>query len=160
MDILLPKIKGMYRDCLYGSDGCSLYDSGWKENKIVEPCHVLLARLMKNDVGGITSMKVGKGSEGNSDWYPIPLSIDDNDLKYLTPGTSDESNIPTNYVQATITMMPGIPTPLSPEGTYPLQEFGLFGSAGGEEYMIDYVEHPRIEKDSTMTLIRVIRLTF
>ena len=56
-------LKGIYRDVF--RDACErvVFDSGWKNNLIVETCRVLLAGFMKSEgeTFGIQSLKVGRG---------------------------------------------------------------------------------------------------
>lgn len=176
MERISTFIKGIYRDILKGADDTVIYDSGWVPNTIVNSCRVLLAEFMVNgSPTGITHLAVGQGLETwNTSGAPAPDSatttdlvnahdppiaaadlelvyLDDNDA--VAPG-------PTNRLQITATLDPGYPTPLPSLTTYPLREFGLFGSSGGTEYMINCIRHPVIHKDETMTLIRVIRLYF
>lgn len=178
MEILIPQIKGIYRDCLYGADGRLLYDSGWRDNKIVNSCHILLAHLMKGGGNnpskqtGIAFLQVGSGDQS---WDASIPAVDDQtaalttpyvekyslDLIYLQPGSNPpiQSEQPTRCIQASVTLAPNSPSVADGQLAL-LREFGLFGRAGNTEYMIDCVRHPLIQKDSTMTLTRVIRLTF
>lgn len=169
-------IKGIYRDRLIGPNDREWFDSGWKSNMIVLRCRVLLAGFMKNEATarGIRSMKFGKGDPNwdNQAQAPKPdpnslKQLVDNSglvipftnlkLEYLDPTNSDPSQAETNCIQITATLGPGQPPGLDP---YPLREFGLFGEMNSQEFMIDYVRHPLIEKDSLMTLERKVRLIF
>jgi hypothetical protein len=170
-------IEGIYRDRLIGPNNRELFDSGWKSNMIVLRCRVLLAGFMKNEesAGGIRLLKVGSG---DADWdnlaqppKPDPNSLNDLvktaltipvtqlTLEYLNAKTSDPSpnQKPTNCIQISATLGPGQPAGADP---FPLREFGLFGQMNDEEFMIDYIRHPLIEKDSLMTLERKVRLIF
>lgn len=176
MNILIPQIKGIYRDCLYGTDGRLLYDSGWRDNKIVNSCHVLLAHLMKGGGNGITSgiayLQVGSGEQGWDANIPAVNDQADNltapyteeyplNLEYVQLGLDPpiQSAQPTRCIQASVTLMPNSPNVADGKPAL-LREFGLFGRAENTKYMIDCVRHPLIQKDSTMNLTRVIRLTF
>jgi hypothetical protein len=136
---------------------------------------MLLAGLIKNDPSsGIQYLALGQGLK---EWdiagappteppttdlvnrFSPPIPVSELDLVYL-----DENDAvvigPTNRLQITATLEPGYPVPISPLTTYPLREFGLFGSLGGTDYMINNIRHPVIHKDSSSTLIRVVRLYF
>jgi hypothetical protein len=145
-------IEGIYRDRLVGPNNEVLLDSGWKSNMIVLRCRVLLAGFMKNEASahGIQSLKFGKGDAA---WDQLANLK----LEYLNPRNSDLSAQATNCVQISATLGPGQPPAPDP---YPLREFGLFGQMNNTEFMIDYVRHPVIEKDSLMTLERKVRLIF
>jgi hypothetical protein len=169
-------IEGIYRDRLVGPNNEVLLDSGWKSNMIVLRCRVLLAGFMKNEASarGIQSLKFGKGDaawdqlaqppkpDPNSldqlvDTAPFIIPLANLKLEYLNPRNSDLSAQATNCVQISATLGPGQPPAPDP---YPLREFGLFGQMNNTEFMIDYVRHPVIEKDSLMTLDRKVRLIF
>jgi hypothetical protein len=180
MDVIGKSIKGVFRDRLIGPDGSLLYDSDWTPNTIVDQCRILLACLVKNEFsGGIHHLEVGQGDET---WdtngvrapdraldalvspYPHPILVesaaDTNlTLDYLNVAHEVVRPGPTSRLQITVTMAPGYPAPESPQTTYPLREFGLFGGADGG-YMINCVRHPVIHKHESATLIRVIRLYF
>ena len=176
MKIIGNSIKGIYHDILKGVDDNIIYDSGWHSNTIVHRCRMLLAGFMKNDASsGIQSLAVGQGLKEWDDTgapepdpatttdlvngYSPPIPVSDLDLVYL-----DENDVvvigPTNRLQITATLKPGYPAPISPLDTYPLREFGLFGSLGGADHMINYIRHPVIHKDDSATLIRIVRLYF
>jgi len=169
-------IQGIYRDRLLGPSGLTISDSGWRPNMIVMRCRVLLSGFLKGDntALGIQALQVGRG-DPNWDTNPPPLPdpntlsalVDVNKveilanllkLEYLDSG--DNVVIPpTNRLQITATLGPGVPA--SPPNTpFPLREFGLFGQFSGARQMIDYIRHPLIEKDATMTLERKVRLIF
>lgn len=173
---LIPSIKGMYRDILKREDGHIIYDSGWTTNTIVDRCRILLAGFMKKDPStGIQYLAVGSGSEywdtpgGGPDpdttrenlvnEYTERIPYDDLALVYLDEFESVVEG-PTNRLQITATLAPGYPAHEAPLKTYPLREFGLFGSFNGDNYMINYITHPVIHKDEFATLIRGIRLHF
>ncbi len=174
-------IKGFYRDILKAKDGEKIFDSGWVANTIVNRCRILLAGFMKNDplssIQGIQNLAVGMGlKEWDTSGPPPPDPETTTDLvNKFTPVINvadlaiiymDENDIevegPTSRIQITGTLEPDYPEPLSPPAvnTYPLREFGLFGTFNGEEYMINYIRHPVIHKDENATLIRIIRLYF
>jgi hypothetical protein len=189
MQVIGSQIKGVYRDVLMGPDGGLRYDSGWHSNTIVAHCRVLLADLMKGGAlsGGIQHMAVGRGDEawdggGSPDGDPAArtglvaqyqpfVPIDGQaptklELAYLDEAERETTG-PTSRLQVTATLAPGYPPSQAGQTTYPLREFGLFGSGAGSRiglrgnsYMINYVWHPVIHKPASNTLIRVIRLYF
>lgn len=169
-------LKGMYRDILQGPDGDVRHDSGWTSNTIVERCHVLLAGFMNHDLtNGIQFLAVGRGDAA---WdtpagpppppatatdlvnrFPETIPFDQLDLTYLDLNNEVVAG-PTNRLQITATLSEGFPTPPAGLSAFPLREFGLFGNFGGEDYMINYIRHPVIHKDTASSLIRVVRLQF
>lgn len=161
---------GMYRDTLFDSENRLVFDSGWISNTIVENGRVLLAALMKGEqnVGGISWMMVGKGSEAwgnNPEQPPTSLTNLENpyqnkvkinpakDISYL----DDENNKtgqPTRRLEVRVVLGQDFP---EQDKTSELREFGLFGK---DLRMINCVRHPVIQKAASETLIRVVRLFF
>ena len=174
-------IKGIYRDKLMGPNSRLLFDSGWKPNLIVLRCRQLLAGFMKNEtVMGIQFLKVGQGDPAWDTAGTPPAAASATDLvdtasAFVIPNTDltlqflDTSDAivtgPTNRLEIVATLGPGQPTPAS-DPPYPLREFGLFGSfrlpgtTTDTPFMIDYIRHPLIEKDGSVTLERRVRLIF
>lgn len=163
--------KGIYRDRLITAQG-RVIDRGWCSNLIVNRGRLLIAGFMRGDGPvGIQRLLIGRGE---ADWDddppgpPLPTTTQLVDpapfervvapaqIQYLdTTGTPTAG--PTNRLQLTVTLGPDEPPDLDP---YPLREFGLFGSFGGEGFMINYVRHPVIHKPADATLERTIQLVF
>jgi hypothetical protein len=178
MERLGAFVKGIYRDVLRGPDGTVVHDSGWVANTIVDGCRVLLTEFMRDGSGsgnGITHLAVGQGLEawdaagapapspettdGLENGHDPPMAAADLDMVYLDE-TDAASPDPTSRLQITATLEPGYPPHLPDLTTYPLREFGLFGSSGATGYMINCIRHPVIHKDESMTLVRTLRLYF
>jgi hypothetical protein len=167
-------VEGYYCDRLLGPDGREIFNSGWRRNLIVTPCRILLASFMRNDNAlGIQSLQVGQGDPAwdaggapapdpgttkLTDNKPYPIPVANLVLQYLNANDGVVGN-PTNRIQITATLGPGQPTPAT-DPPFPLREFGLFGSLGGQLQMIDCVRHPLIQKDGSVTLERKVRLVF
>lgn len=174
-----PAPKGIYRDVLRGPEGVILFDSGWHSNKIVNNCRRLLAGFIKDapatqSVRGIQHLSVG---QGRKDWdgspppeppdetlaletpYSEPIPADMLKIEYLDEDGQPSEQI-TAHLQITATLGPGYPPPVDPLKTYPLREFGLFGKAGDEFFMINVVRHPVIHKDENAILTRTLQLRF
>jgi hypothetical protein len=177
-------IEGIYRDVLRGPDRRPVFDSGWRPNMIVLRCRKLLAAFMKGDSAesplGIQSLKFGRG---DSAWDAAPPPKPDPDkitqltdanpfvipknaltLRYLNE-QNEFSSAPTNRLEIVAVIGPGQPDPqLGLPSPYPIREFALFGqlTVGKDtlDYMIDYVRHPLIEKDSAVTMERRVQLIF
>ncbi len=68
-------------------------------------------------------------------------------------GTSNPVRRPTPHVRFTVAFPPG-------EGTGTLRECGLFavGQGGGQEVLLSYHTHPRIEKEADAALQRVVHI--
>ncbi len=171
-------IKGIYRDRLLDAEGRAVFNSGWRSNMIVLRCRELLAAFMRNESEetkfGITSLKVGRGDPA---WDTAPTGYPDpnSTIKLVdgSPYSMDRSRLTVQYLDAHDQNVPGPtnrieiiarlehdePTPAT-DPPHPLREFGLFGTFGTEEYMIDYIRHPLIEKDGSVILERRVRLIF
>lgn len=170
----LVAINGFYCDRLLDSRGREISNSGWRHNLIVTNCRVLLAGFMKNDTAlGVQSLQVGRGdpawdasgapapnpnTTALTDAAPFVVPLASLTLQYLN-SLDGVVATPTNIIQVTATLGPGQPTPAT-SPPYPLREFGLFGTLGGQPFMIDYVRHPLIQKDGSVSLERQIRLVF
>ncbi|HKQ05861.1 MAG TPA: hypothetical protein VJ464_12065 [Blastocatellia bacterium] len=170
-------IKGIYRDTLIDAGGRLLSDSGWRSNLIVVRCRMLIAGFMMNEnkTFGIQQMQVGKGSavwDTTPPVAPLPITetLVDGSPFTLTLGPSlvlqyldEKDNVlpkgPSTRIQIVATLGPGQPPPVSGT-TYPLREFGLFGKLNDQLAMIDYIRHPVIQKDTSVTLERRVRLIF
>ncbi|MFX0200688.1 MAG: hypothetical protein ACFFCW_31595 [Candidatus Hodarchaeota archaeon] len=154
-------------------------------NHITYPCHLLLAKFMKNDpdCAGIKYLAIGKGKEEWDGNVPEPTddsnalkneilryTIKPKDIKFVNKnGVSIENEqglqgkISSNRIQMEFKIKRD---DFKESVNYiPLREFALFGGKGatiekdsGE--MIDYVIHPRIDITTDMTLHRTIRLVF
>jgi hypothetical protein len=165
---------GIYRDRLTGP-GAWVVELGWRSNIIVERCRQLLAAFMKGDgVTGVERLRVGRGDPA-WDGGPPPaapastrdlldpaafeLTVSPAQIEYLD-ATGLPTAGPTNRIQVTLALGPGVPPPGPGETAVPLREFGLFGALAGTPFMIDYVRHPVIHKAPADTLTRTIRLVF
>lgn len=180
MEKVTPLLQGFYRDILTGPDDTIRHDSGWRRNTIVDSCRALLTRFMRFDPdgalapsNGIQYLAVGSGLEAwDTAIEPVPpgttdlvnrfsptIALAELDMIYLD-AANNPSLVPTNRLQITATLPAGYPAPPPPLSTYPLREFGLFGSFDDTEYMINCVRHPVIHKDAQSTLVRAVRLVF
>jgi hypothetical protein len=165
---------GKYRDRIVRARG-DVVDVGWRSNVVVDRCRQLLAAMMKGDAGasGVQFLAVGRGdpawdlasppalasTEQLVDPTPVMLSIAAGDMSYLDASGSPVPG-PTPRLQIVVNMPPGTPAPDPGESSYPLREFALFGAFATDDYMIDYVRHPVINKGSGDSLVRTIRLVF
>lgn len=162
--------KGVYRDRLRTAEG-RVVDGGWHSNLIVDRGRSLLAGFMRGDApGGIERLLLGRG-EASWDDVPEPPSPSTQQLAdpaafevALTPAQIDyvdaagsATSGPTNRLRLVVTLGANEP---QGEDPFPLREFGLFGSFGGEAYMINYVRHGVIHKAADATLERTIQLVF
>lgn len=179
MEKIGNSIRGIYRDILRTPDNKVISDSGWKSNIIVDRCRVLLAAFMSNETTlGVKKLKIGTGLEAWDTTTPAPTAnltaLTDSSPFTKTIGTSDIAYLddrdeqvtgPTNRIQVTVTLAKNEPAPPSGQSSYPMREFGLFGSytdsAGtAHDYMIDCIRHPVIHKDPSASLERIVRLYF
>ena len=169
--------SGIYRDRLITASGKQL-DRGWRSNIIVDNCRDLLGAFMagNSDVHGVQFIQIGQGDSAWDSNPPAAPAAGTNQLEDLSPFTlaigspqftleflnigNEPVTGPTNRIQITISLEPGSPPIGMGEESYPLREFGLFGRIGIDNYMIDYVRHPVINKGPDDTLVRTIRLVF
>lgn len=170
------RIKGIYHDVLYDSEGRILEDRGLRSNTILDGCRLLLSGFMKNETtGGITGLAVGQGdaawdttgapapnpatTTGLVNRYNPVIPFSALDVVYLDQ--NDQVVVgPSTRLQMTATLTPGYPIPTAPSSSYALREFGLLAMLNGSEVMINNIRHPVLHKDAASTLIRVIRLYF
>jgi hypothetical protein len=168
-------IKGIYRDRLLDRAGGTVFDSEWRSNMIVLRCRILLSGFLKNDGAlGVQALQLGRGDaswdinppplpDPNAinalvDAAPVEIPVAQLKLEYLDTSDSVVANA-SSRLQITATLGPGVPA--SPPNTpFPLREFALFGQLNGVRHMIDYIRHPLIQKDASMTLERKVRLIF
>jgi len=182
------KIKGEYRDVVYRK-GKIIKDNGWKSNAIVEDCGRFLAALMKKDFYGqaigVEYIAVGTGNgenpedfrtktKGYFEWLNDPENTEQpdgvwikkiEDIKYLDEEDNEvtDPDITTNKLKISVTIGEDEP----PGGTFNLKEFSLVGICKNGDlfvtnrmFLINYVVHGTITKDSTMELSRTVKLTF
>ena len=181
------KIIGEYRDILHrGSE--VIKDSGWKSNVIVEACGRFLAALMRKDfheqATGIEYIAVSDGSGGSPvdfrnrlieyfGWLNTAGNTGPSngvwakkieDIKYLDNEDSEVTDI-TNKLKISVTIEENEPS----EQTFNLKEFSLVSICKNpvtnqfdteRMFLVNYVDHAKIEKDKTMELTRTIKLTF
>ena len=166
---------GSFRDVLTDDRGYILEDYGWRSNRIVQNCHVLLAALLKRDRGysGILYWAIGEGLSSWDSRIPSPSETDTQLSQEIARKTMpvgqiiylDDAQNPTQTpsprldIRCTFTE-----NDLNLHGVHPLREFGLFGGNATEAtnsgLMIDRVIHPRIDFGPGMTLTRQVRLIF
>ena len=172
-NIALP--HGIYHDRIVTAGGRTAVGE-WRSNIIVDRCRHLLAGFMQGKRGeavGIRRLFIGRGL---ADWdenmpppertlqqlvdpSPFEVKIRSKDIFYLD-ATGKPTEEPTASIQITVTLGQDTPPIEVGQDAYPLREFGLFGKLREVYYMIDYVRHPVIHKQSGDTLVRTIRLVF
>ena len=166
--------SGKYRDRIVRAGG-DVFEVGWRSNVVVDRCRQLLAALMKGDAAatGVQFLAVGRGDPAWDsasspalastsqlvDPAPVMLPIASSDMSYLDASGNPVPG-PTPRLQIIVNMPPGTPAPDPGEISYPLREFALFGAFATDDYMVDYVRHPVINKGSGDSLVRTIRLVF
>ena len=164
-------LHGFYRDRLVAADG-RVSDRGWRSNLIVDRGRFLLAGFMRGDTAsGIQMLRLGRGdalwdaaappapprsTEGLVDPAPFEVTLAPADIDYLD-ATGATTPGPTNRLRLVVTLGPNEPPGEDP---FPLREFGLFGSFGGTDYMVNVVRHPVLFKAADATLERTIQLVF
>lgn len=170
-------LVGEWRDKHYDLQGNLVFDSGWNKNQIQDTNATLLAMWFRESLQGSPAITQGPQylALGNGlvgwDATPPTLSRADttleaeffrkiitaSDIGYIDPVTKAASGSPTRAVEITITFT-------TSEANDTWREFGLFGgtatASADSGYMVNWVSHGRIDKDSTMTIVRTIRLIF
>ena len=168
---------GMYRDVLWSAGGHELSDRGWHANAIVTSCHVLLAGFMSGAPTaslGIQGLLVGQGlAAWDAAGAPAPAAsqvqlVDPNpflvlrtslQFTYLVGNTPSVQ--PTNRLQIVATLGPNVPAwPDANHAGGTLREFGLVARLNNVQTLVNYVTHPVIVKDPSITLTRTILLVF
>lgn len=170
-------LSGRFRDVVLDRHGRVTSETAWQANVIVDDCRRLLATFMHNVPAtvGVKGLQVGAGLPA-WDQVPAPAPVpgtmqlaDPN--PFLVPpaalaityldATSNVTATPTNRIQIVATLAPGVPPwPDASHASLTLREFGLVGSLGGSDVLINYRIHTAIAKDPTSTLVRTIWLTF
>ncbi len=164
---------GIFHDRLLRPGG-PVRDLGWRCNLVVDRCRELLAAFLRGDSPlGIRSLRLGSGLAQWDETPPAPPARVDQQLvdpsPFVVPLAAEDIDYldaagepttgPSHRLGVSVTLDPGQPPPLPNETTFPLREFGLFGSLGGEDFMINYVRHPVIHKEAGDTLVRTLELT-
>lgn len=170
-------VIGTWRDEIIFKDGSSRPGEGgvfeWKKNQIQNSFSLLLAALCRGEVGvsGITAMAFGSGhvswdsappTKARSatsllaEYYRVQIPL--LSKAYLDPDT----NLPTG---GTISRKVEFSAEIGyGEGIGVLREFGLFGGEDTTDpnsgTMVNWVSHGRIDKDSSMRILRKVRLEF
>lgn len=172
---LSQPLEGFYRDVIIDRLRQPIWDGGWKSNRIVRNCNLLLAMLMKREEGinGILYWAVGKGDENWDYRNPAPHETTSKLLKEAARKAVAREQIVfiDENGQSTDTPMPCIEVSsefkeedFEMEDSKVLREFGLFGGNATDKadsgMMIDYVIHPRIDMTGGMALIRKLRFMF
>ena len=179
MDERLDTPVGYFRDVVLDADGRVTLERPWCKNVIVDGCRRLLASFMHGAppvAGGITGLRVGAGlaawdttppplppasTTALADANPFTVPPANLAIDYLDTASDTVSATPTNRIQVVATLGPGVPSwPDANHATITLREFGLVGTLGGSNELINYRIHPAIAKDPTSTLVRTIWLVF
>lgn len=179
-------IKGQYRDVII-RHGKVLQDRGWKSNTIVPDYGRFLAALMKKDFQqpvGIEYIAVGSGSRDDAEfrekvigyfnWLndePAPIGplttgnnwvwakkIEPGEIEYLNDSENTVTDV-TNRIRLEVKFLKNEPN----DSTLNFQEFALLGIDKFDTarmFLVNYVKHGPITKDSSMELSRTIKLEF
>jgi len=170
-------LSGRYRDVLTAADGAVLWDRGVRKNTITSSCHSLLAGFVAGaptTAVAIQGLLVGQGLDAWDAGGPPPPTpaqtkmVDPNPflvpraaLQFTFLSGNVPSAQPTNRLQIVATLGPNVPTwPDANHVSGNLREFGLVAQLNGAQALINYVTHPVIVKDPTITLTRTIWLVF
>lgn len=168
-------INGIYNDVLCHHGSHKKVDRGWKSNRIVSGCDILIASLMKGeaDIDGILYLAIGTGQDSWDETNPTASSaaeqlsnevfrhpIDASEITFIDQ-LDQPSLVPTNRLEVRVNFSGAEIV----GGSYlSLREFGLFGGDADDTpnsgMLINYVIHPRIDLTTNATLIRQLRITF
>lgn len=174
------KIRGIWRDVFTLEDGRQVI-CPWKENQIQNLAATLAAALFARaehgvtftGMTGITYMAVGSGEVS---WDTTPPVLDAagttltteyyrkaipvTELVFLDPALPPGSPPiagPSRKIGTTVTF-------LTAEGNGDMREFALFGGladgVANSGTIINWVSHPLIPKDTSLTLARTVELEF
>lgn len=171
------RLIGEWRDRYYDLEGNLVHDTGWDHNQIQDTNATLLAMFFYEFLQGAPAISAGPQylaiGRGLAAWdlTPPTLSRADTtlqdeffrkiitatDIQYIDPVTKAPSGSETRAVEITLTMG-------TSEANDTWREFGFFGgdatAAAYSGFMINWVRHGRIDKDSTMTIVRTCRFIF
>ena len=171
-------IQGMWRDTYEWADGRRLIGP-WKRNQIQNAAPILVGGLLRRAgelaFPGFTGITyIGYGS-GNVSWDITPPVQDAADttltLEYfrkIVPNTDlfflDPLAAPGSAPVAGPTRRVGfVGTLLPAEGNGSLREFGLFGGLASGTLdsgtILNWIVHPLITKDATLTITRNVEIT-
>src|SRR5262245_18850954 len=166
--------RGRYFDRLSDEKGGTLWESGWRRNRVVESGNRLLAALIRWEPGfsGNLFWALGEGAVSWDNLMPSPNVVDTHlsneigrkslaaDQVHYIDGNNNVTDTPTSRLGISVTFT----GEELGQGVHSLREFGLFGGdateAANSGWMIDYVIHPRITLSAGMTLTRTLHLSF
>jgi hypothetical protein len=182
-------LKGMWRDkyeWVSGPNEGKIVETGWKPNQIQNSATYLVAGLFArrgedptsapsgwNGLRGISYLAVGTG---DTSWEVSPPTQNPADTSLYNEYFRKELSF-TNLGYIATGLDPGSPTVLGPttkiqttclftpsEANGSMREFALFGGLADEDtdsgFMINWVVHPLIVKDSSLIITRTIEIEF
>lgn len=166
---------GRWRDVVSYRDG-SVVEGEWCENQIQNTASTLVIALLRRffDVDGHSTftgcayLAVGSGDISWDSVSPVKSraqaaltsevfrkAIDVTDISFLD-GDDEESLTPTRTLQVVVSLD-------FDEANFTLREFGIFGGeatgAADSGLMLNWISHPRIDKDNSLSITRTIRIS-
>lgn len=179
MNETMPTYSGCYRDKVFDGRGRLTYDSGWRKNRIVNNCRVLVAALMNGAVqpgtggSGIKKLLIGRGDPAWDTTAPgeppatrdalfdlNPIEVTDLTISFAHDSPGQDPSQPSPVLSILVRLEPGVPVPDGTSPAFPMREFGLVGNWNDTEFLVNLVWHPVIYKDMSATLLRTIELSF
>jgi hypothetical protein len=175
-DFASMRPHGRFQDILLDADDNQLWRRAWQSNVIVVDCRRLLTGFLRGAPTvsqGIIGLLVGAGLEAwdappglptpdpsqNSLVDPHPFLLPRADLKFDFLTGAVVSTSPTVKLQIVAELGPNNPPwPDANHSSSILREFGLVAQLDGTNVLINYRNHPAIDKDPTSTLERTIWL--
>jgi len=169
-------IRGRWRDTFHHADG-TIEQGDWSPNQIQNAAAIVAASLFcrfselpaGSGWGGILYMGIGSGLTA---WDTTAPTQDPADVSLTTEyfrkaiaaadmsfsdGAGNAVTVPTRFILITITLT-------TAEANGSLREFGLYGGDAtatlDSGQIINWVVHPRIDKDATVTITRTVEIEF
>lgn len=169
-------MRGMWRDELI-FDGGRTFVTGWQSNQIQLSAAKLVASLLKGEFAVDPSflplkyMAIGSGDVSWDSVTPskprsqesltdevLRIEIPSANARWMDDFTTNGGQIvttPSRFISLSATI------PANQANTS-LREFGLFGgdanSVAGSGIMFNWVVHPKIDKDSSLTIVRTVEI--
>ena len=172
------QMVGEWRDVFKDAEtGEVIHDSGWVKNQVQDTNATLLAMLYRELIQaspavdkGPTWLAIGHGLPA---WDSTPPTLDQtdttledefyrqeiqpSDVGYIDPITKVASGTPTRAIEIVMTIA-------APDAIGTWREFGFFGGDASATldsgYMVNWIDHSRIDKDASMVVERTVRFTF
>jgi len=176
---ILVSARGRWQDKYIYADGREILHP-WKPNQIQDTSAELLAGVARRagesvPFAGFTGLSYLAVGSGDVSWDLTPPTLDQTDTtltnetfrKVINPADMNFVDVGVDFgapVGVITRKIQVVVTLLSTEANGSLREFALFGGdangAANSGLMFNFVRTPRIDKDSSLTIVRTIEILF